>query len=198
MADRIDLLLKSAAECCEALGLRKDLIPDIYNVEGDWAFVLKVDALLEMATREVVKRHLKLERDGASLGAEALEQFVSDLPMNGRTSLMQLLEATGCDRDICEFVSATRKIRNTYAHDIRRADLSLLELVQSRGDWRELLKKISPIENYSEQEWVSIIQKEQGILRYAMLDYVLVFLTLSYHVALKNKPPHIDLQSNAS
>jgi hypothetical protein len=197
LSERISKLLELAADCCQALGLSKNLLPNIYQAENDWEYVLKTDALLETTAKAVIKDHLKIERDGIPTGADKLDKFVDALPLNGRTSLMQLLRATGCDQDICDFIEATRWVRNAYAHDIRKVDASLLSVVQGRGDWQNILKKLSPIEKYDEKKWVEMIEENNELLRFAMFDYTIVFIALSYHISLKEKLPSSELADDA-
>ena len=145
----------------------------------------------------MIKRSLKLEVNGAYVGDADIEKFVSNLPMNGRTSLSKLLRATNCDRDICDFIEATRNVRNAFAHNIRHADANLLTVIKTRPDWASLLKRLSPVDNYNEAEWVKMIQADSGILRFSILDYTLVFLTLAYHIVLKEPPVRLDLEKLA-
>jgi uncharacterized protein YutE (UPF0331/DUF86 family) len=193
----IQFLLREAAECCAALRLKHDLIVSIYQSDSDWAFILKIDALIETSVKEVIKRSLKLKINDAFIGDAELEKFISNLPMNGRTSLLKLLRATNCDRDICDFIEAARNVRNAFAHNINNVETSLLTVIQNRQEWRDLLKRLSPIENYDEAEWVKMIQTEAGILRYSILHYTLVFLTLAYHVVLKEPVAPLDLRKLA-
>lgn len=195
--DRIQSLLRNAAECCEALGVSDDVISSIYNSGSDWTFILKIDALIETSIKEVIKRSLKLEVNGSFVGDIELEKFVSNLPINGRTSLSKLLRATNCDRDICDFIEATRNVRNAFAHDIKNVDATLLAVIQNRQDWHSLLRCLSPIQNYNEAEWVKMIQDDNRILRFAIFDYTLVFLTLAYHIFLKEPPVRLDLEKLA-
>ncbi len=195
--DGLQLLLRDAAKCCEALGLSDDLIPSIYQSDSDWTFILKIDALIETSVKEVIKRSLKLEVNGAFVGDAELEKFISILPINGRTSLSKLLRATNCDRDICEFIEATRNVRNAFAHDIQNVGATLLAVIQNRQDWHSLLRRLSPVQNYNEAEWLKMIQADSGILRFSILQYTLVFLTLAYHIVLKEPPVPLDLKKLA-
>ena len=195
--DGIQSLLRDAAECCGALGLSDDLIPSIYRSDSDWAFILKIDALIETSVKEVIKRSLKLEVNGAFVGDAELEKFISRLPVSGKTSLSILLRAANCDRDICDFIEATRRVRNAFAHNIRHADANLLTVIKTRPDWASLLKRLSPVDNYNEAEWVKMIQADSGILRFSIFSYTLMFLTLAYHIVLKEPPVPLDLEKLA-
>lgn len=93
---RVDFLFEEAEKFCAAVSLPKDLMKEIYSAENDWTFILKIDALLETATKEIIKSGLKLKVLNRFVGAEALAEFVDSLPMNGKTSLLHLLKASGC------------------------------------------------------------------------------------------------------
>jgi hypothetical protein len=93
---RVDALFEEAEKFCAEVGLHKDLMVRIYRSENDWTFILKIDALLETATKEIIKGGLKLKILNRFLGTEALTEFVDALPMNGKTSLLHLLKASGC------------------------------------------------------------------------------------------------------
>jgi hypothetical protein len=54
--DRFGILLEEAQKFCEAVGLHKDLILEIARADNDWAFILKIDALLETASKEIIIR----------------------------------------------------------------------------------------------------------------------------------------------
>jgi len=47
--DRFEILFKESQKFCKKVGLQKDLIPSIIKTNTDWAFILKVDSLLESA-----------------------------------------------------------------------------------------------------------------------------------------------------
>lgn len=195
--ERIRSLLQEAAKCCEALGLRGDLIEIMYRSDSDWTYILKIDALIETSAKEVVKQVLKLEVNRTFVGAAELEVFVSGLPMNGRISLLKLLRASGCDRDICDFIESIRDLRNAFAHNIKYVDDSLLTVIRTRQNWRTILRRLSPVENYNETEWLEMIQRDGGLLRFAILHYLLVFMTLAYHVVLQQPTARLDLTTLA-
>ena len=53
--ERLDFLMGHARKFCEAVGLREDLILDIYASDSDWAYILKVDALVDLAAKSIIK-----------------------------------------------------------------------------------------------------------------------------------------------
>jgi hypothetical protein len=50
-ADRFTIMLEESEKFCEGVGLHKDLIREIIKTDSDWAFILKIDALLESAAK---------------------------------------------------------------------------------------------------------------------------------------------------
>ncbi len=52
--------------------------------------------------------------------------------MNGRTSILKLLDAAGLPPEELGFIEALLRVRNAYAHDIRFADVRLIDLIGRR------------------------------------------------------------------
>jgi hypothetical protein len=182
--DRVGILLEEAQKFCDAVGLRKDLIFEISKAENDWAFILKVDALLETASKEIIRHGLKLKILNRVIGNEALGDFVDSLPMNGRTSLLKLLEAAGCPPEDHGFIEATRRVRNAYAHNIKLVDASLIEIIKQGPDKSHVLKNICGIKLYDEADLIQSYEKDPKFLRFCILDATLRFLFFAYHIAL--------------
>jgi hypothetical protein len=151
-ADRFTILLEESEKFCEGIGLHKDLIRDIIRTDSDCAFILKIDALLESAAKQILRTGLRIKLLNRVIQNEALDGFVEALPMNGRTGLLKLLDAACLPPEELGFVETIRKVRNTYAHDIRFADVSLIELVKQRNDKSQLIKHLSAIETYVEAD----------------------------------------------
>jgi hypothetical protein len=129
--DRFAVLLEEAQKFCIAVGLHKDLILEIAKADNDWAFILKIDALLETASKEIIRHGLRLKILNRVIKNDVLGNFVDSLPINGRTSIIKLLEAAGCPPEDTGFIEATRLVRNKYAHNIKFVDVSLIELIES-------------------------------------------------------------------
>ena len=53
------------------------------------------------------------------------------------------------------FVETIRKVRNIYAHDIRFANVSLIELIKKRNDKSQLINYPSAIETYVEADLIA-------------------------------------------
>jgi len=180
---RVDFLFEAAEKFCAAVGLPKGLMQEIYNAENDWTFILKIDALLETATKEIIKSALKLKVLNRFVGAEPLAEFVDGLPMNGKTSLLHLLKASGCPSEDSGFVEAVRRVRNAYAHNIKFADLTLIELIKQRTDKSHIIKYLSNIETYNEADLVASYEKDIKFLRFGILDATMRILLYAYHIA---------------
>lgn len=108
-----------------------------------------------------------------------------NLPINGGTSLLMLLRMAGFPKDSCDFIEATRILRNTFAHNIRQIDESLMTVIMRRNDKSKMLKIFCFVEEYDEEEFVKLIKQDSGILRFGILSSTLHFLMMSYHVAIK-------------
>ena len=168
--DRTDVLLKEAHKFFEAVGLHKGLMNEIYKAKSDWEFILKIDALLEAATKEINKSALKLKIGNTFGGAEALSEFVEGLPMNGKSSLLHLLKASGCPDNDSSFIEAVRRVRNSYAHNIKLADLTLIELIKRRPDKSHVIKNICGVRNYVESDLIAQYEKDGQFFRFCLVD----------------------------
>ena len=59
--DRFGVLLEEAQKFCEGVGLHKNLIGEILKTDSDWAFILKVDALLESAAKQILRGRFEVQ-----------------------------------------------------------------------------------------------------------------------------------------
>jgi len=185
VVDRFDVLLGESRKFCEAVGLHKDLILQIAKSDTDWAFILKIDALLETAAKEIIRHGLRLKILNKVVGNDVLGDFVDSLPMNGRTSLLKLLEAAGCPAEEHGFIEATRRVRNAYAHNIKYIDVRLIELIKLRPDRSHLMKHLSAVETYDEASLIASYEQDGGFLRFCIIDSTMRFLFFAYHIAVK-------------
>jgi hypothetical protein len=119
---------------------------------------------------------------------DALGDFVDSLPINGRTSILKLLDVAGCPPEDLGFIEATRRVRNAYAHNIKFVDVSLIALIKQRPDKTELLKKLSAIEIFDEANLIEMYEKDHNFLRFCILDATMRVLFFAYHVAVKFTP----------
>jgi hypothetical protein len=60
---RFDILVEKSQKFCEAVGLHKDLILEIAKTDSDWAFILKIDALLETASKEIIRHVAQMDAE---------------------------------------------------------------------------------------------------------------------------------------
>jgi hypothetical protein len=102
---RVQFLLSEAERFCTAIGLHKHMM-EIYSADNDWTFALKIDALLETATKEIIKSGLRLK---------VLNRFVGA-------------------KDLANSLTAYRRVRNVYAHNIKLAELSLIDVINRLPD----------------------------------------------------------------
>ena len=184
-AERFKIILEESEKFCESVGLHKDLIREIIKTDSDWAFILKIDALLESAAKYIVRTGLRIKLLNRVMQNETLDGFVDSLPINGRSSILKLLDAACLPPEELGFVETIRKVRNIYAHDIRFADVSLIELVKQRNDKTQLIKYLSGIETYVEADLIAWYERDPGFLRFCVNDSTMRFLFYSYHMAVK-------------
>lgn len=190
--DRTGLLIEESEKFCVSLGLDKDLVLKILKSDSDWAFLLKIDALLEAACKEVVRHGMRIRILKRTFQNDLLDDFVDSLPMNGRTSLLKLLEASGFPDDERGFIEAVRRARNVYAHNIRFSDVSLINLIKSRADKSFFIKHLSAIKTYDEADLISMFEKDPRFLRFQVLDSAMRVLFYAYHMAVRKGPPNPD------
>ena len=76
------------------------------------------------------------------------------------------------------FIEATRKVRNTYAHNIQYVDVSLIELIKQRTDKSHLLKNLSAIKNYDEANFIAAYEKDRGLFWFGIIDSTMLFYSL--------------------
>ena len=154
-AERFTILMEESEKFCEEVGLPKDLIKTIIKTDSDWAFILKIDALLESAAKHIVRTGLRIKLLNRIMQNETLDGFVDSLPINGRTGNLTLLDAACMPPEELGFVETIRKVRNIYAHDIRFANVSLIELIKKRNDKSQLINYPSAIETYVEADLIA-------------------------------------------
>ncbi|MBV8797684.1 MAG: hypothetical protein JO136_22335 [Hyphomicrobiales bacterium] len=184
-AARVAALHEAAGKFCVAIGLHSDLMRRIYNAENDWTFILKIDALLEMAAKEIIKSGLRMKILNRFVGAKELSDFVDGLPMNGKSSLLQLLNAAGCPTEDALFIDGVRRLRNAYAHNITLAELPLIDVIKHRSDKSDIIKKVSNVETFREASLVAGYEEDGRLLRFSILDATMRVLFFAYHIALK-------------
>jgi hypothetical protein len=188
LSERFRILYEESQKFCEGVGLEKNLIIKILKTDSDWAFVLKVDALVESASKHILRQGLRIKLLNKTFQNDTLEEFVDSLPMNGRTSLLKLLEAAGLPPEELGFVEVIRLVRNVFAHNIEYSGLRLIELIKNRPDKSRLIKHLSAIRTYDEPKLIADYEKDPIFLRFCILDSTMRFLFYAYHLAVKDKP----------
>jgi hypothetical protein len=175
-------VVESSKKFCETVGLQKNLITQIIETDNDWALILKVDALLEVAAKEILRKHLHVTLANGIENNKVREEFIDALPLNGRTSVLRLLEAAGCPEVHLRFIEAARKVRNAYAHNVRNLNVSLIELIK-RLD-RKLLERLSLLQEPAD-EMFARREKNAKLLRVEIVLLSLRFLCFAYDEAIK-------------
>jgi hypothetical protein len=118
VSDSLVWLIEQADRYCGHLGNGSKIMLNIYREESDWAFIIKIDALHETASRDLMSRHL-LARSPSQPAGFPVSEFVEGLPYQGRSSILKLLKLCGCAKQDQRFLDCTRRVRNAFAHDIR-------------------------------------------------------------------------------
>jgi hypothetical protein len=180
--DRFSWMLTEARKLTALINLSENVLIDIYQSPSDWEFILKIDSLLEAAVRHVIKANLigSKRMDQAKIG-----DFVSALPMQGRTSLLALLKATGCGTVELNLIESVRRVRNSFAHDIAQVGFSLIDVIKNMKDKSYLIKTLCYIENYDERTLIKNYEDDGRFFRFSILHGALIFLVLAYHGAIK-------------
>ncbi len=183
--DVFAVLIEDSEKFCEAVGLNKNLISLIIQIDNDWAFILKVDALLETAAKEILRKHLNFKLASRTANVDAMEKFIDALPLLGRTSVLELLKAAGCPKVDINFISAARLVRNAYAHNVRNLDVPMMELIKQRNDRINLMKHMSAMNDPTEAEVIAMHKKDASFPRFGIITSTMRFLLFAYHVAIK-------------
>ena len=183
----MDLLRDEAAKCCRRLGLKQNLLETILRSDSDWAFILRIDALLEAAAKHLLRKGLRITLLNVSNDPETIDDFVDSLPMNGRTSILKLLEGTGIPAWHLALIESTRLVRNSYAHNIKHSDRKLLDLIKSRPDRTRILKGLSAIEPFNEAELLADYEADPFFLRSNIFHTTSEFLLFTHNLTLNSK-----------
>ena len=73
---RFDILVEESQKFCVGVGLHKDLMLEIAKTDSDWAFILKIDALLETASKGIIRHGLRLKILNRVITNDVLGDFV--------------------------------------------------------------------------------------------------------------------------
>jgi hypothetical protein len=185
-ATRFTVLLEHAQKFCASVGLPDGLIMEILKTESDWAFILKVDALLETASKDILKHGLKFELLQRQAQDDVMGEFVDSLPMNGRVSVVKLLEGSPFPTDDVRFIEALRSVRNSYAHNIKYLNLTLIDLIKTRKDKSQLLRHLGSVKNHEDEaHLMALIEEDHEFLRWVIIDATVRVMTNAYHYTNK-------------
>ena len=174
-------MMKEAKQLASLIGVEPKHIWGIFKASTDWEFIIKIDALLEAAAKRVVNTALATDK----MATEDMEEFIDGLPMRGRTSIVKLLEASGCGPEERSLIDCVRILRNGFAHDITQMGLPLIEVIKKRNDKSTLIKGLCWIQNYDEAELIKDFEKDGSRFRFSILTGVLTFMIVAYHSVIK-------------
>jgi hypothetical protein len=174
-------MMRESKHLAELIGVSPKQIYEIFKAGTDWEFIIKMDALLEAASKKVVKAILANEY----LNQEDINEFVDALPIRGRTSVLKLLAASGCDTPECNLIDSVRVLRNGFAHDITQMEMSLIDVIKSRKDKSTLLKGLCWIHEYEEDKLIKMYEDDGGLFRFGIVSGALTFMIAAYHSVLK-------------
>lgn len=71
-ADRFEILPEETKAFCRAVGLHENLMIEIAKADNDWAFILKIEALIETGAKEIVRHGLKIKLLNRVISNDAL------------------------------------------------------------------------------------------------------------------------------
>lgn len=155
----------SAESLAQALGIPKSFLDDL-ETEKDWAFVVKVHALMESALNRMIVKALRKKE---------LAKFVSRLatsaPDTGKLAIIKALHMLSPEHQ--KFIQGFSTLRNTYAHDARNLKFSIIECIDSMlpaEKGKECLKNLKA--HLGEKKRV---ETEQSNVTYTAEDFVRKF-----------------------
>jgi hypothetical protein len=181
--------MEESKHLASLIGVSPKQIYEIFKAGTDWEFIIKMDALLEAASKKVVKTVLA----PAYLATTGIDEFVDALPIRGRTSVLKLLDASGCGPEEMALIDCVRTLRNGFAHDITQMDLPLIEVIKRRKDKTSLLKGLCWIHKYGEEKLIEMYEKDGSFFRFGIVTGALTFMIAAYHSVIKE--PEEDNQT---
>jgi hypothetical protein len=126
--DLLERIPEAADPGCNHSSSGQDLMMEAYLEESDWAFIVKVDAILEAVWREI----------GA--GSEGARRRRRSPPRSAHASR----ETEECPIEISHFVDRVRRLRSEFAHDLCSIDKSIADVIDDRDDRPEFLRAFWP------------------------------------------------------
>jgi hypothetical protein len=134
--DLQQLVLKHLETITELLGLRPMLITDLLFLEkSDWAFLIKISALLESATVVLLTEHFAKP--------ELQEFFAQELEMSQRIKMARALNLIS-DGEV-KMLQALSKMRNTLAHNAKETDFTFEKYFENKDRKRSFADNFATI-----------------------------------------------------
>jgi hypothetical protein len=172
-----------ARKCSKLLGFPKDLILPILRSNSDWEFILKVNALVDIAAKYILRHSLGIAHLDGTSQSGALIEFIDSLPVNGNSSILQLLEGAGVAQAQLNLVDSARKVRNAYAHHIKDSDRPLIELIQARPDASHLVRSLSGV--IDSRDVLAQYKRDPYYLRFDIFRQTTIFLLFAHNLTAK-------------
>ncbi len=173
-------------EFCNAIDVSEATINQIFQEETDWAFLIKIDALLETASKELIGNKLRFKNADP---ANEIAKLVQKLNVNGKVSVVAFLKAVGVHKDYRDFISEVRNLRNSYAHNLHSIEMTLAQLLDGQNDKNATLRKLMP---FCEDDPLNVINRKidesPDIIRNTIVAQTLSFLSEAYGIQLHSKP----------
>lgn len=127
--------------------------------------------------------------DGSFSEKGTLGDFVDKLSYTGGASVLKLLQLMGSPKEEHKFVEYVRIIRNKYAHDIRKRECSIIELIHEANETRQLFYSFAFADlEFDYNELRKMVEANPNILRMTMLHATMVFLYLMHSALTVSKP----------
>ncbi len=165
--------IEQAHELATSFGLHDKFFDSLSRESNDWTFILKVDSLLETASKSLLEE--KISIDGNN---EEFIKLFKHLKVEGSFSILELLKLTDFPNEGLNFIRKVRELRNLYAHNICDVERSLLDMIASTKQpanfTKVLLSEESSIDELQEKFRESEIKPNYHIMvkTFAVLSMV--------------------------
>lgn len=167
-------LMETADQYYEPIGIGKNNILEIWNIENDWGFIIQIDALLDAACRSALSASMCM-RPSFFGEPDSLDRFVKALSFTGRTSVISLLKLAKIPQEAIDFIECIRELRNKYAHNVKSMERSILDTIRLTGQSSSrYLMLVSAVEEYDEEKFLELINADPNMLRFTILHLCLV------------------------
>ena len=141
--------------------------------EDDWSFIIKVQALLELALAYLIQ---------SELGRPELAKFLEQLSLNGKSSKLTIIKALGLlDQSHYSYLKLLADLRNKVAHNIKYVGFNLSEYLKDKSDpqLREFVMTAACLPSDTElkltkKDRMVLLAKPRTYLWYGAMDCLVV------------------------